>query len=351
VLTLDIRRAAWQAAQDAVAAGELPTLPEGPADPSSVRQVPAGLGAAPGRYASTLPYLLAKGGVTPHRAAAVLARRLAATPWIAEVTAPAGHLNLTVTAGALARLAVRIPAAPGCARSDLLRGLRFPAPPPADLASAAGWEAARSWLVAEAVGRLAAAAGAEIFDERARPTPSPGPPSPPFDTALAYAGPDVIRYALLTNVPGGPWPASPRLSVRQDLGNPAYAVRYAHAHAASTLRQAADLGLGRGDADEFESRLLGRPQQRALLDGLSWLPERVAGAARRRRPGELARYLEELAYTYRECWESCPALPFGGHRAPRDPGTTRARLWLVTAVRTTFAAGLALLGISAPGRL
>ena len=33
----------------------------------------------------------------------------------------------------------------------------------------------------------------------------------------------------------------------------------------------------------------------ALLDALSWLPERVATAARRGRPDEFARYLEDLA--------------------------------------------------------
>jgi hypothetical protein len=346
VLTLDIRHAAWQAAKDAVAAGELPALPA-TGDPSSIRPVPA----APGSYASTLPYHLTSDDITPYQAATVLARHLTATHWTAKVTAPSGHVTITVTTDILARLAVAIPAAESCARSDLLRGLRFPAPPPADLGSAAGWEMAHGWLVAEAVGRLAAEAGAEIHYERCRPKQSQRKPGVPFDTALAYAGPDVIRYALLTKVSCWPWLARPRLPVRNHLSNPAYAVRYAHAHAASTLRHAADLGLGRGDAEEFEARLLSEPQELALLGGMSWLPERVAGAARRRRPGELARYLEELAYTYRECWENCPALPFGGHRAPHDPGTTRARLWLVTAVQATFAAGLSLLGISAPDRL
>jgi arginyl-tRNA synthetase len=102
---------------------------------------------------------------------------------------------------------------------------------------------------------------------------------------------------------------------------------------------------------EFVSRLLGHPIERALLDAMSWLPERVAWAARRGRPGEFARYLEALAGTYHDCRERCPALPFGGHSAPRDPDTTRARLWLVTAVRTTIAAGVELLGVSAPDRL
>ena len=45
------------------------------------------------------------------------------------------------------------------------------------------------------------------------------------------------------------------------------------------------------------------------------------------------------------------ALPYGGLRAPRDQPATRARLWLVTAAGTAIAAGLGLLGITAPDRL
>jgi arginyl-tRNA synthetase len=77
----------------------------------------------------------------------------------------------------------------------------------------------------------------------------------------------------------------------------------------------------------------------------------VAWAARIRRPAEFARYLEELAGTYQDCRESRPALPYGGRRAPRDQPATQARLWLVTAAGTVIAAGLGLLGISAPDRL
>jgi arginyl-tRNA synthetase len=97
--------------------------------------------------------------------------------------------------------------------------------------------------------------------------------------------------------------------------------------------------------------MLTHPAERALLGTLSWLPERVAWAARSRRPGEFARYLEELAAAYLDCRETCPALPFGGRGAPRDQPATRARLWLVTAAAAAIAAGLALLGVSAPDRL
>jgi arginyl-tRNA synthetase len=119
----------------------------------------------------------------------------------------------------------------------------------------------------------------------------------------------------------------------------------------STLRQAADLGFILGKEAGPGPCLLAHPKERALLGALSWLPERVAGAARRGQPRELTRYLEELAAAYQDCRERCPALPFGGCGAARDAGTIKARLWLVAAAGTALASGLALLGVSAPDRL
>lgn len=355
MITADVRRAVWAAAQEAAAAGELPAPgPPGdrPADPSTLRPVPPGRGARPGRYASTLPYLLATKTTPPCQAAAILGRRLAGLGWIADAAPAAGHLTITVTDEALAALAVRIPQARDCAASDILRGLRIAAPPAAGLAAAADWPDARARVTAEVTARLAGKAGAEIYPERLPPAPpreSAG--DSPVAAALAYAGEDAVRYSLIRTARGGPGGAGGQLPSRYHPGNPAYAVRYAHAHAASTLRQAADLGLGAGPAAELAPCLLAHPAERALLGALSWLPERVAWAARTARPAEFARYLEELAGAYEDCRESCPALPSGGRAGPRDRPAARARLWLVTAAATAIAAALELAGISAPARL
>jgi arginyl-tRNA synthetase len=384
VITADVRRAVWAAAGQAAADGELP-LP-GPAggqrgvgpepddasplrsvpatgqpdagaqpdDASTLRPVPPALGGGPGRYASTLPYLLAAPGTAPAQAAAILAARLARLDWVAgaEATAATGHLTITVTGEALAALAVRIPQARDCARSDILRGLRVPAGPAADLARTACWPQAHARVTAEVTARLAESAGAEIGTEPAPPAPAPAPATgSPVAAALAGADADAVRYALVSRSHGWRDEERAEVPVRYHLDNPVYAVRYAHAHAAATLRQAADLGLGAGPAAQFVPCLLTHPAERALLDALSWLPERVAWAARIRRPAEFARYLEDLAGAYQDCRESRPALPYGGRRAPPGQPATRARLWLVTAAGTAIAAGLGLLGISAPDRL
>jgi arginyl-tRNA synthetase len=166
-----------------------------------------------------------------------------------------------------------------------------------------------------------------------------------------YAGTDAVRYAL-TRTPAGRSAQTGRLvCVLNERRNPCYAVRLAHAEAASVLRWAADLGLARGEPDAIAPGLLGHPRERQLLDVLSWLPERVAGSARRRRPHEVAAYLEHLAAAWTQCREACPALPFGGRTAPADPAGAAARLWLADATRAALAAGLELIGVAAPQRL
>jgi len=359
MLTADIRRATWDAAEAAVAIGDLPVMiaqTSEPADPSTLRPVhppsrPESADQQTASYASTLPYLLATPAIPPARAAAILGRHLARVPWIASTTATTGHLIITVTADALASLAVRIPEATDCAASTILRGLHIPAPVVPPLAEAAGWAQAQAWVTAGITACLGRKAGAVVDPARLPRGPSAAAAKFPIEAALAYAGPEAVRYALISHGHGWEPASGDDLPVQYDCANPVYAVRYAHAHAASTLRQAADLGLGRGDAAEFVPRLLGHPFERVLLGAMSWLPERVAWAARRGRPGEFARYLEGLAGAYHDCREHCPALPFGGHGAPSDPATTRARLWLVTAARAAIAAGLDLLGVSAPDRL
>ena len=101
---------------------------------------------------------------------------------------------------------------------------------------------------------------------------------------------------------------------------------------------------------------------------MSWLPERVAGAARRGQPHVLAGYLEELTGTYLDWQECCslgqpgafppgpdqrarPEQPAGPDQAAgTDQPLRQARLILAGAARTVLGTGLGLLGVAAPDR-
>jgi arginyl-tRNA synthetase len=393
VITGDLSAALAVAVAAAVASGDLaddgglsaaPGLADG-----TWRPVPAEAGGGPGSYATTLPFVLAhRLAADPAQVAAVLATALRSVPGLNQAgisdisVTGGGYLSITVTPDALAQLAVRISrAGPGCARSQAMHGARVSAPRDARLAGAHDWADAWQRITAEQAGRLAEAAGAEVTWEPPAPgetgpaESAPGETAPaeavpgetapaetaaggagPVAEAVAYAGEDAVRFALSRLVSGPPRPHGPGLDPRamaaQHLGNPAYAVRYAHAHAASALRQAADLGLPEPDAERFQPCLLAHPSEQVLLDAMSWLPERAAGAARRRQPHVVAAYLEDLAGRYFGWQEACPVMrPGSVPPQSLDGELIQARLQLASAARTALGTGLWLLGIAAPGRM
>jgi arginyl-tRNA synthetase len=347
VITRDLRRAIARAA----AAGP------GPGGDPGLR--PTGV---PGRYAASVA--LTRAG-NPRETARSLAARLAEERWIAaaEVTGP-GYLAITVTPEALAAVAENvITAGPACVTSDALTGRAGPAAPPGDPLAAPSWEKAKAALDVRLTARLAAAAGATAAaspdTERSRaPRQSSTDPgagegtarseepqsqlheSAAIARAVAFAGRDAVLFSLARAIPGKPLRVDPEIIARHVPGNPAYAVRYAHARAASGVRWA----VASSAADTIRVAEVPLRGATALLDALSWLPERAATAARRGRPDEFARYLEDLASV------TVDVLSTASHPGKgAAPGSDR--LTLAMAARTGLAAGLGLLEISAPERL
>jgi arginyl-tRNA synthetase len=312
----------------------------------------------PASYATSWPFDLARAtGRRPEEVAVALATSLADVDWlIAAEPTGAGYLTITVTGRALAGTARRIVAAgPACARSDLLRGsaTTATATPWPDPAAARTWQQAWQDQGAAMTGRLAESAGATLLPvrERERGTGAHRPGTAersPVRAATEYHGVEAVRYRLARTLPGrtGQLPAEGR----QHYGEYA-AVQLAHAEAVSALRWAADLGISRPDPGDRLGDLLSAGAERELLGLLSWLPVRVAGAARHRRPGELPHFLEDVATSWTACRLRCPALPFGGSAAPGEPDLAAARLLLAEAVAVALAAGLALTGIAATARI
>jgi arginyl-tRNA synthetase len=341
----------------AVAAAEMPPAVAGVSAAGTWRPAPPQAGGGPGTYATSLPFALAqRTGRGAADLAAALAARLSGRAGIGQASVTgAGYLTVTVTDAALTGLAARVVAAgPACAASDALSGTRLSVPGHPDLAAAATWEQAWQWVADAVTGRLAEAAGAQVnFQIQAKRAAPPAPGPPPDQcavaAAIAFAGAGRVRYALARTAAGGAGAMGRQLSVSNVLSDPFAAVCAAHADAASTLRWACDLGIRRGEPESLVAGPRTHRRERELLTAISWLPERVAGAARRRQPHQLAGYLEYLAGAWLDCRESCPALPFGGQSAPRDEAGMAARLWLADATRTALAAALGLLGVAAPG--
>ncbi|QQQ75440.1 arginine--tRNA ligase [Saccharothrix sp. 6-C] len=157
-------------------------------------------------------------------------------------------------------------------------------------------------------------------------------------------GVDAARYAMTRSSADSSLDIDLDLLRKRSNDNPVFYVQYAHARLSSVLRNAADLGVTRGDAVD----LLAHDREGDLIRTVGEFPRVVATAGELREPHRVARYLEELAGTYHRFYEACRVLPRG------DEETTelhRARLSLCAATRQVFANGLALLGVTAPERM
>jgi arginyl-tRNA synthetase len=167
-----------------------------------------------------------------------------------------------------------------------------------------------------------------------------------LDELVEAVGVDAARYTLARSSADSPLTLDIEEITKTSNENPVFYVQYAHARIASLLRNAAELGITRGD--DLDPALLSHEKENELLKALGDFPSVVATAAELREPHRVARYLEELAGTYHRFYDACRVLPQG-----EEPATdlTRARLWLVEASRIVIANGLALLGVSAPERM
>jgi arginyl-tRNA synthetase len=162
---------------------------------------------------------------------------------------------------------------------------------------------------------------------------------------IDLVGVDAARYQLTRFSTDSSMVLDVDLLNKKTNDNPVFYVQYAYARISSVLRNAADLGLDRG---ELDPSLLAEEKTNALLGALAEYPAVIATAAELREPHRIARYLESLAGLYHRFYDSHRVLPQGDEEAT---DTNRARLWLCEATRTVLANGLGLLGVTAPERM
>ncbi len=167
-----------------------------------------------------------------------------------------------------------------------------------------------------------------------------------LDEIVDAVGVDAARYSLARSSTDSPLTLDIEVITRQARDNPVYYVQYVAARTAAVARNAADLGLYRGD--DYDPALLSHDKELELLKALGDYPQVVATAAELREPHRIARYLEDLSGTYHRFYDDCRILPRGD-----EPLTDlmKARLWLNDAARTVIENGLDLLGVNAPERM
>jgi arginyl-tRNA synthetase len=160
-----------------------------------------------------------------------------------------------------------------------------------------------------------------------------------LDEVLDEVGVDAARWYFSSRACTTGIDFDLELAKRQSNENPVYYVQYAHARAASILRNAAEAGVAADPSRTGD--LLTHPAEQELVRHLLDFPDMLAMAAERRETHEVPRYSYELATSFSAFYRDCKVLS-------EDPALSAARLALVDATRSVLVNGLDLLGISAP---
>jgi arginyl-tRNA synthetase len=155
-------------------------------------------------------------------------------------------------------------------------------------------------------------------------------------------GLDAVRYFFAMRSGDSHMDFDLDLAVSQSNENPVFYAQYAHARISSILRSAAEQGFS---PSEEQLNLLQAEKEIDVLKKMGDFPQVVADAAKMRSPHRVATYIQELAAAFHSFYNAEKVLD------PTNEDMTRARLALITAVRTTIANALRLIGVSAPEKM
>lgn len=161
------------------------------------------------------------------------------------------------------------------------------------------------------------------------------------DDVLDEVGADAVRFLLVTTSANAPMDFDLELAVKQSNENPVYYVQYMHARIAGILRNAAEQGIARAEADV---NLLQHPSELQLVKQMLKLEEIVELAATKLEPHHLTHYALDLGKAFSAFYDHCPILP----PKQTDANLMQARLALAVAAKVALARALDLVGVSAP---
>jgi arginyl-tRNA synthetase len=168
-------------------------------------------------------------------------------------------------------------------------------------------------------------------------------------------GRDPVRFMMLFRKNDASLDFDLAKVVEQSKDNPVFYVQYAHARCASVFRQARealpDIELTPAALGQADLSVLDDEGEADILRRLAQFPRLVEAAAASHEPHRVAFYLYDLASAFHSFWnkgKDSPQLRFVNQTHPL---LTQARLALVHAVQSVVAAGLAILGVTAPDEM
>lgn len=162
------------------------------------------------------------------------------------------------------------------------------------------------------------------------------------------AGKDATRYFFLLRRSDSQFDFDLDLATQKSLDNPVYYAQMGHARLCSVIAKAAEQGVPEAVDGEGALDALTLPEELTLIKMMSRAPEVVVAAAESREPHQVVFYVQELIALFHSYYTRYSATE---RVISDDAAKTRARLLLCSALRTTLAALLAVLGVDAPERM
>jgi arginyl-tRNA synthetase len=165
-------------------------------------------------------------------------------------------------------------------------------------------------------------------------------------------GRDPVRFMMLYRKNDAPLDFDFAKVTEQSKDNPVFYVQYAHARAASVLRNAReafpDLEVERKGVVTADLSRLTDAGEVDLIRKAAFFPTLIEGAARAHEPHRVAFYLYDLASAFHAHWTRGNDSPQLRVIQPDDRGITAARCALVASLKQVLSSGLTVLGVGAP---
>ena len=159
---------------------------------------------------------------------------------------------------------------------------------------------------------------------------------------VELVGLDAVRYFFAMRSGDSHMDFDLDLAVSQSNENPVFYAQYAHARISSILRQAGEQGF---TASTEHLDLLAHEKEIEVLKKVGDFPQVIADAAKQRAPHRVTTYIHELASQFHSFYNANKVLDTSNEEM------TRARLALITGVKTTLANALKTVGVAAPEKM
>lgn len=163
-----------------------------------------------------------------------------------------------------------------------------------------------------------------------------------LDDLIDEIGHDVTRFFFLMYSPDTHMNFDLELAKERSSKNPVFYVQYAHARISSILEKAQDTKCKIQDTNSRELSLLVHEKELSLIRELNKFPELIEEISDSYAVHKLPQYAMKLADKLHSFYDACRVID------EESLELTRARLFLINAVRIVLAETLDLIGVNAP---